>query len=388
MRTRHQFADLLGNGRVAEDTALQQTFDRAEQTARARGSAPRPRRACELAEQMRQDRTRQLVGKEVRGDVFEIVRFVEDESSIGRQNAARRARRLGQNQRMVHHDDMRLQRPGAGAGDETFVPERTRPPRAVFGRTRQLAAQLFVAEVVKIAVLRLMEPFDQVAKGRLLVFGQRPVAALHVLAEHPQAQIVRPALEQRRAKLRRIRPQRLRRTGKIGGNELALEIARGGRQHDGRIVDETPLHGRHEIGQRFADAGPCLHHQMLAGVERARHGARHVELSRTRLIPRHRSQRAAGGKMAGDRIGVEGRAVFMRRHAALGSALGHVGQKKPPVRIVHEERRIDFFRLYCLLCQSPSIQPKTALKGKRETSRKLRGDPSARVPGGRRGKAP
>ena len=268
------------------------------------------------------------------------MRLVEDQPPIGRQNSRARIRRLRQHKRVVHHHHMRLERTGTRLRDEALLAKRTRPPRAVFRWTRQLRTQLLVAEVVQIAVLRLMQPLDQCAKRLALIFRQRPVAALHVFAQHPQAQIVRTPLQQRRAELRRLGSQGLRRPRQIARDELTLQIA-GRRRHDNRrVIDETPLHRGNEIGQRLANARSRLDHQMLARVEGPRDRARHLQLTGTRLVPVHRPKGPSRLEMGGDVLDHQRRAVLMCRQAALRPARRHVGQEVRPVRVVHERRRI------------------------------------------------
>ena len=215
MGAREQFAHLLRLALHGEDAPLEQAVDRPQDAARTTGAAPRLRRTRQLPQQLQEGGPRQLVRKEVRRDVLQIVRLVEDEPPVGGQDAAPRVRRLREDERVVHHHHVRLERAGARLRDEALRTEGARPARTVLGRTRQMGAQPFVPQVVQIPVRRAAQPVDEVRKRRPLVLRERPVAALHVLAEHPQTEVVGASLEERRAELRRLVPQRLRRARQV-----------------------------------------------------------------------------------------------------------------------------------------------------------------------------
>ena len=337
LRAHAELADLLGARGMREVALLQLALDRADHAALAsNAAAPRPRGAHETPHHLEEDRTRQLVGEELGGDVLEVVRLVEDEPPVGREDARAVARRLREHERVVRHHHVGAQGPRARLRDEALPRVAAGASHAVLARTHEPRAQHLRAEVVEVAVLRAVQPFHEILELGLLVLVEREPAALHDFLEGAEAEVVRAALEHGRAEVPRVVAKYLRGAREVLGDQLALEVARVGGEDDGRVVRVAPEDGRHEVGERLAHARARLDHEVLAIVERAHHGAEHVELAGTRLVPFHAAERAARLEVARRGVGVDRRAVLVRGHAALRASRLQVGNEAGPVRVVHE----------------------------------------------------
>ena len=239
---------------------------------------------------------------------------------------------------VVHHHDVGPLGARARLGYETFLAVAARASGTVLAGTGELRAQPLEAEAVQVPVGRRVQPVVELPELVFLLFGERPPAALHQLAEQAQAEVVGPPLQDGDAKLGHVRAEDLRGARKVGREQLALQVARGGGEDDGRIVREAPEDGRDQVGERLAHARAGLDHQVFAAVERARHGAQHVQLAGPQLVPRHAAQRAASLQMARGGVHIERRAVLVRRQAAFRPAGLQDRNEVVPFRIVHEER--------------------------------------------------
>ena len=142
---------------------------------------------------------------------------------------------------------------------------------------------------------------EQLLLRPIVGFGRRAVVNL------VQAQVVSPALEE--GELRRawqcVR-QRLGERRQVAVDELALQSDGGGGNHHGLVGGDGTGDRRHQIGERLACAGACLYRQVLAGVERVRHGVGHLDLTA-----------ALAAAQRGDR---DGEQVGDRRHLGRGSS--------------------------------------------------------------------
>ena len=105
---------------------------------------------------------------------------------------------------------------------------------------------------------------------------------LHRLLQPARAEIIRAALEHREAEFHRLR-QRAKHAGEhrqIFFRELLLQID-GVRGDDGLfLLRDGEQNRRNQIRQRFADAGAGLDGEVLAVLQRARHGHGHFLLLR------------------------------------------------------------------------------------------------------------
>ena len=190
---------------------------------------------------------------------------------------------------------MRAQRPLARFPDEALRREGTATSAAVLARADETVAQERHIDGIEIAVARLgVEPRHKRAELFAFVPVHRVVAVAHQLAERMQTQVVSASLQHGDAHFVRDGLDRAR---DVVRDELALEVARGRGDDDGRIVQHGPVHRRHEVGERLPHARARLDHQVFASVEGARHRLEHIDLPRTRLIALHQPQRAAGLKM-------------------------------------------------------------------------------------------
>ena len=79
-------ADQLHIGRVRQRPVVDLTLDRPQHALLAPAVAAPP--SCDPSEQLRKCRMGELIGEELGGDVLKVVRFVEDEATIGGQDIA------------------------------------------------------------------------------------------------------------------------------------------------------------------------------------------------------------------------------------------------------------------------------------------------------------
>ena len=203
----------------------------------------------------------------------------------------------------------------AGLLDEAASVVRTPAPGAfVTGAREERAADAVVG--VEVAVGRGREPLDEARQEPLLVVGHRPVAGREEIGHGLEAGVVGAPLEQGDLESCGVLAEHRDGLGDVGVDELSLQVAGGGGDHDRGVVLPGPEDGRHQVGEGLADAGAGLDHQVLAGVERGGDGAAHVDLSGALLVALARAQGAAGAEVRLRRLHVERRAVLVRGQMA------------------------------------------------------------------------
>ncbi len=121
-------------------------------------AAARFGRARESAEELLEDGAGEFDGEEVCCDVLEAVGLIEDEASGGGEEVGAGVGGVGQDQRVVGYDEMRLERARAGLGHEAFRRVGAGTAEAVLAGADELGAEELVAEVVEVAVRRGVEP--------------------------------------------------------------------------------------------------------------------------------------------------------------------------------------------------------------------------------------
>ncbi len=167
-------------------------------------------------------------------------------------------------------------------------------------------------EIRQAAVLGFLRPFVNALE--FLGLGRREQIAglLHRLLQTARAEIIRAAFEHREVEFPR---QNLREHRQILFRELLLQIDGVGGDNRFLFLRHREQNRRNQIGQRFADARAGLDREMLAVLERARHGHGHFLLLRAKfkiLRPRQQPRRrenlldlgnqvCAGGLMFGGR---------------------------------------------------------------------------------------
>ena len=249
------------------------------------------------------------------GDRFEVVGLVEHEPSVGRQDAAAGRGGLGQDERVVDDHEVRLGGVLARLLDEAASVVRTPAPGAfVAGPREERAVDAVVG--VEVAVGRGREPLDEARQESLLVVGHRPVAGREEIRHGLETDIVGAPLEQGDLEGGCVIAEHRDGPGDVGVDELSLQVAGGGGDHDRGVVLPGPEDGRHQVGKGLADAGARLDHQVLAGVERGGDGAAHVDLSGALLVAVARAQGSAGAEVRLRRLHVERRAVLVRGQMA------------------------------------------------------------------------
>ena len=116
---------------------------------------------------------------------------------------------------MVRDYHVRTEGPCARLRDETLPRVAARTPRTVLAGTRQPRTQHLRAEVVQIAVLRAMQPFNQAGELRLLRVVEREPPSLHDFLKRTEAEVVRTSLQHSGAEVPRVFAQHLRGAGKV-----------------------------------------------------------------------------------------------------------------------------------------------------------------------------
>ncbi len=185
------------------------------------------------------------------------MRFVEDRQLDARQqlgDAAVAQRHVGEEEMVVDDDDVGEHRLAPRLHDVALAVLRALAAEAVLARRgdqRDHAA----------ALVEALELGDVAARGRLrpgLDLGQRAhreaigqVRVVARLAESMQAEIARPALQQRH---RQRQLERIAQARQVANEELVLERLGGGAEQRARAAQER----RDEIGVGLADAGAGL----------------------------------------------------------------------------------------------------------------------------------
>jgi hypothetical protein len=122
-----------------------------------------------------------------------------------------------------------------------------------------------------------------------------------VLVEPVQAQVIRPALHQRRSELH---AERVLQRRQVLEEDLLLQVLGAGGD------EQTPAakNGGNQVSERFAGAGTGFHEQRAAVVDGRGNGLCHRPLSLARLVAVHRArQHAVRRERAGDEVAQRGR---------------------------------------------------------------------------------
>jgi hypothetical protein len=237
--------------------------------------------ADRIARKFHQGARAKAFAEELRRQVGQLVRLVDDEGLRTRQDLAEAflfQRKVGEQQVMVHDDDVGRLRARPRLHDETLAPERAFAAQAVVGgaghhrQQRRILGQGL--EFGQVAHARAAAPRDDALELRdLLAIGEARLA-LGVF-EAVLAQVVRAALEQcgldRRAK-------RIAHAWQVAEIQLVLQRARAG-GHDGLQAGQQR---GHEVGVGLARAGAGFGEQRATRFERIGHGHRQALLRGTR----------------------------------------------------------------------------------------------------------
>ena len=260
-----------------------------------------------------------------RGDVLQVMRFVEHQAAIGRQHGGLEPvvgrdphREIGREQVVVHHDDVGLGGAAPRLEQEAALEVGTLEPRAQVRLRRDGVPYLrrrLVGQVREAAIAGARRPRGQgLELGSARVVEHRVLPGARLL-EPRQAQIVAPPLEQREARRVVSGGESARQDRQVLADELLLQVDRvcG---HDGALaVLPRPHERRHEVGERLANAGPRLEQCHSAVVVHVGRVGRHIALARPVL---ERAQHAGDGpvlgEQSGDVHGVEPRGRPRPRH--------------------------------------------------------------------------
>ena len=185
-------------------------------------------------------------------------------------------------------------------------------------------------------VRRIRTKLDETRHLRLLFARHSPVAGGEEFRKRPEAEVVGAALEKRHLEARGVFAECREGFRYVAVDELALEVARRGRDDDGRVVDACPVDSRYKVGERLADARTRLDHEVLARIEGAGYRLQHVHLAATLLVAGHRAESAAAHQVGDGLVGIYGRAVLMRRQMALRRDILRLRQEVRPIRIIYE----------------------------------------------------
>ena len=263
-------------------------------------------------------------GRERRGQrggrvLLALVRFVEDRDVVGRQQAAAGGE-VEEEQRVVDDDDVGEARRVAAFEEMAVGEARAELADAVVGvgveRFPIVAARREV-ELGAVAGLGAVRPQPQLLHRRAR--RDEPLGA-HLLVLLA-AEVVVAALEQldARRNTERVDDQR-----NVFAHELLLQRDRAGRDDD--LLARAQR--RHQIGQRFSDAGTGLDDRVRVLEDPALDQLRHLHLARTRFEARQRCARSgragrtfrrSASRAAGRGSGRIERRVFDRHDAGIGA---------------------------------------------------------------------
>ena len=204
--------------------------------------------------------------EEVGRDVLDLMRFVEDDGVVRRQDAGVRSaaagakREVGEQQVVVDDDDLRLLRLSPHPRHEARLEVRAAGADARLARRGDVAPDLRVLGQIRqlgpVPGLRGPGPVRDAQQRRAAgALPRRPR-----LAEASQADVVGEALHERGAQRDAVRGERLGDDGQVLDEDLLLERAR--RRRDDHLSPAE--HGRHEIRQGLAGSGPGLDEEVAA----------------------------------------------------------------------------------------------------------------------------
>ena len=218
------------------------------------------------------------------------MRLVDDQHVVvGYQGPA--GGQVGNQQRVVDDDDVGGGGPlprgpqEADAADALAV-RRALRRQPVPGGEGAPAAQVQLGPVAR---GRVAQPRQRLGQHPGVLLGET-LAGAHV-APPLQAQVVRPALQQRRLEVFRRHSldlaERLDYVRDVLAQELLLEVDGVGGDDDAHVVLQGVQRRGYEIGERLAYSGPRLDHQPLAVSDGLRDGPRHLDLLRPLLEAAH-----------------------------------------------------------------------------------------------------
>ena len=225
----------------------------------------------------------------LRGDVLELMRFVDDRAAAGGDDLAVRVlanRRVRAQQVVVDDDDVGFGGALAHAGDETVVVARTLGAQARVGGRRDLVPERqILGQIAQLRAIADLGPGGPLADDRQKHIVDRRTGAVVELIELVQAHVVRATLHARGGEGNAEGVAQRRDVLEV---DLLLEVLRaGGDEHALAAQD-----GGHEIRECLAGAGPGLGEQDAAAREDLRHRGGHFDLPGAWLEVRHRTERA------------------------------------------------------------------------------------------------
>ena len=234
------------------------------------------------------------------GLFLQMVGFVNNQMLIVGQHRAAHGH-IGQQQRVIHHQNVRRFRPLPGLAQEAggAAVQRGTRPLAVRADPRP-GRQILEMEIQMRAVarLRFVQPHRRFAQHPRLVCGQRVGVAQ--VRPPPQAHIVGTAFQLRRlhhAGLQNARRLQNRNDGRnIFAGELFLQVNGVGGNHHPLPLRRRVKHRRQQVRNALANAGAAFHNQLAAPVNGARHRLQHFRLLRPVLKPGERPGEYAAGR--------------------------------------------------------------------------------------------
>src|SRR4051794_13339638 len=294
----------LGAGAGIEAQHLQRAEEQPRMIAHVLDVALQVVRAVRIRDKLRGngpiDVTRQIVepivadrnAEVLRGDVFELVRFVDD-GVVARRNhlaeAALSHRRVRAQQMMVDDDEVGFSGALPHARDEAVIEARALAPQAVLAGGRDLRPERkILGQVIHlgaIAGLGLARPVvDHLDRDGILARSDRRAVAQRV--ELVQAEIIATSFHVRGGEryAKRVAENR-----EVLEEDLLLQVLRAGR-------DENPVAAENrgdQIRERLASAGTRLGEEDAAVREHVRYRGGHGELRWTRFESLERSRQRA-----------------------------------------------------------------------------------------------
>ena len=241
------------------------------------------------------------------GDVFHVVRLVEDDEVIAEQDAALdfllQAAEQGEEQRVVHHQHIRGEDAIARALEEAdgVILAEVGRVTAQLGRAQaalgaDLRPHLRVGlhlEVRQAAVGGGLGPFVNALQLLGLGGGKEVAGLLDGLVEAARAEVIAPAFEHGETELHR---QDLLEHRQVLLRELLLQVDRVRGDDRLLLVGHGIQDRRHQVGQALADARAGLDRQVLAAGQGLRHRHGHFLLLRPELEVLRPRKNALRGK--------------------------------------------------------------------------------------------
>ena len=292
------------------------------------------------------------LGAEVRrGDVLEMMRLVEHQPAVGRQDRGLLPvigrdphREVAREQVVVHDDDVRFRRAAPRLEQEAALEVGALEPRAEirFRRHRvpHLGARL-VRKVREGAVTRSRRPGGERLELRRAVVVEQGAPRVPGLREPREADVIPPPLEQREAGHTALSAPRGKRAGenrKVLADQLFLQVDRVGGDDRPLAVLSRPHQRRDEIGERLPHSRARLEQRDAAVVVDVGDVGGHVALARPVLEaaerPRDRTpRREQPGDVERVEPGGRARAGTLDHHVEIGHVV--VDDAEPDSAVVH-----------------------------------------------------